>query len=393
MSDAKNRECSEHCVGIREEVAEGFDQMDLKPELIRGIYSFGFEKPSAIQSRAIVPCCTGRDVIAQAQSGTGKTATFSISVLQRIDEKANHVQALVMAPTRELAQQIQIVMRALGDYLNVNVYACIGGRNVRDDQRNLESGVQVVVGTPGRVNDLIQRRALRTDGIMMFVLDEADEMLSRGFKDQIYDVFKSIQEAQKLCLGQATSKSCYCLPRCLRKCWRLRSFSCATRFRILIKKEELTLEGIRQFYIQIDREEWKFDTLCDLYDSVNITQAVIFCNTRRKVEDLTRLMNEKKFTVSCMHSDMDQGERDIIMREFRSGSSRIDVQQVSVVINYDLPSNRENYIHRIGRSGRFGRKGVAINFATANDVRLIKEIESYYGTQIDEMPSSISDYF
>jgi len=255
--------------------------------------------------------------------------------------------------------------------------------------------VQVVVGTPGRVNDLIQRRALRTDGILMFVLDEADEMLSRGFKDQIYDVFKSMPSNGQVVLLSATMPSEV-----------LEVTKCFMRdpIRILIKKEELTLEGIRQFYIQIDREEWKFDTLCDLYDSVNITQAVIFCNTRRKVEELTRLMNDKKFTVSCMHSDMDQGERDTIMREFRSGSSRvlistdllargIDVQQVSVVINYDLPSNRENYIHRIGRSGRFGRKGVAINFATANDVRLIKEIESYYGTQIDEMPSSISDYF
>jgi len=406
MTDAVNTEIPENVTSTPlddnsviesnwNEVAEGFDQMNLKPELIRGIYSFGFEKPSAIQSRAIVPCCTGRDVIAQAQSGTGKTATFSISVLQRIDEKAGHVQALVMAPTRELAQQIQIVMRALGDYLNINVYACIGGRNVRDDQRNLENGVQVVVGTPGRVSDLIQRRALRTEGILMFVLDEADEMLSRGFKDQIYDVFKSMPNSVQVVLLSATMPSDV-----------LEVTKCFMRdpIRILIKKEELTLEGIRQFYIQIDREEWKFDTLCDLYDSVNITQAVIFCNTRRKVEDLTRLMIEKKFTVSCMHGDMDQTERDVIMREFRSGSSRvlistdllargIDVQQVSVVINYDLPSNRENYIHRIGRSGRFGRKGVAINFATANDVRLIKEIESYYNTQIDEMPSSISDYF
>ncbi|KAI6243687.1 RNA helicase [Aphelenchoides fujianensis] len=387
------------------EVAESFDQMGLKDELVRGIYSFGFEKPSAIQQRAIVPSCTGKDVIAQAQSGTGKTATFSISVLQRIDEKADHVQALVMAPTRELAQQIQIVMRGLGDYLNVNVHACIGGTNVRDDQRKLESGVQVVVGTPGRVSDLISRKALRTDGILMFVLDEADEMLSRGFKDQIYEVFRSMPQNVQVVLLSAT------MPADV-----LEVTKCFMRdpIRILIKQEELTLEGIRQFYIRIEREEWKFDTLCDLYDSVNITQAVIFCNTRRKVEQLTTLMVEKKFTVSCMHGDMDQSERDLIMREFRSGSSRvlistdllargIDVQQVSVVINYDLPTNRENYIHRIGRSGRFGRKGVAvsspkciivsqINFATATDYRLIKEIESYFNTQIDEMPQDLGDY-
>ncbi|CAD5235000.1 unnamed protein product [Bursaphelenchus xylophilus] len=377
------------------EVYEKFDQMNLKEDLVRGIFSFGFEEPSAIQQRAIVPCCTGRDVIAQAQSGTGKTATFSISVLQRVDEKKERVQALIMAPTRELAQQIQIVIRALGDYLKVKVHACIGGTNVRDDARKLESGVQIVVGTPGRVADLITRGALKTDDILMFVLDEADEMLSRGFKDQIYDVFKSMPTTVQSVLLSATMPSDV-----------LEVTKCFMRdpIRILIKKEELTLEGIRQFYIRIDKEEWKFDTLCDLYDTVNITQAVIFCNTRRKVEELTRMMEGKKFTVSCMHGDMEQSDRDVIMREFRSGSSRvlistdllargIDVQQVSVVINYDLPANRENYIHRIGRSGRFGRKGVAINFATAKDHNLIKEIESYYNTEIDEMPQNISNYF
>lgn len=378
-----------------EHVAESFDDMDLKPELLRGIYSFGFEKPSAIQQRAIVPCCTGRDVIAQAQSGTGKTATFSISVLQRIDEKLDEVQALVIAPTRELAQQIQIVMCALGDYLNVNIHACIGGTNVRDDQRKLESGVQVVVGTPGRISDLIDRKVLRTDKIKMFVLDEADEMLSRGFRDQIEQIISGTPNDAQVVLLSAT------MPSDVLDVTKLFMRDPIT---ILIKKEELTLEGIRQFYIKIEREDWKFETLCDLYDTVNITQAVIFCNTRRKVEELTRQMVEKKFTVSCMHGDMDQSERDLIMREFRSGSSRvlistdllargIDVQQVSVVINYDLPGNRENYIHRIGRSGRFGRKGVAINFATDQDYRILKEIESYYNTEIKEMPKTITDYF
>ncbi|KAI6218136.1 RNA helicase [Aphelenchoides fujianensis] len=275
------------------EVAESFDQMGLKDELVRGIYSFGFEKPSAIQQRAIVPTCTGKDVIAQW----------------------------------------------------------------------------------------------------------ADEMLSRGFKDQIYDVFRSMpQNVQVVLLSATMPADVLDVTKCFMR----------EPIRILIKQEELTLEGIRQFYISIEQEGWKFDTLCDF---VNITQAVIFCNTRRKVEQLTGLMAEKKFT----HGDMEQSERDLIMREFRSGSSRvlistdllargIDVQQVSVVINYDLPTNRENYIHRqvlgdsvqsspsacsIGRSGRFGRKGVAINFAVSTDYRLIKEIESYFNTQIDEMPADV----
>ncbi|KAJ1374741.1 Eukaryotic initiation factor 4A [Parelaphostrongylus tenuis] len=379
--------------GNYEQVVSSFDVMDLKQNLLRGIYAFGFEKPSAIQQRAIVPCTTGRDVIAQAQSGTGKTATFSISILQRIDENEPNVQALVMAPTRELAQQIQKVMCALGDYMNIKVLACIGGTSIRDDQRKLEAGVHVVVGTPGRVNDMINRSVLQTNRIKMFVLDEADEMLSRGFKDQIYEVFKTLPQEVQVVLLSAT------MPADV--------LDVTNRFmrnpiRILVKKEELTLEGIRQFYINVQKDEYKFETLCDLYDSVNVTQAVIFCNTRRKVEQLTEQMTKKQFTVSSLHGDMEQQDRNVIMREFRSGSSRvlittdllargIDVQQVSLVINYDLPSNRENYIHRIGRSGRFGRKGVAINFITDNDIRQLKEIETFYNTVIEEMPVSITD--
>merc|ERR1712084_207463 len=172
--------------------------------------------------------------------------------------------------------------------------------------------------------------------------------------------------------------------------------------RILVKKDELTLEGIKQFYVAGEREEWKLDTLCDLYETLTITQAIIYCNTRRKVDWLTDNMTQKDFTVSAMHGDMDQKERDVIMREFRSGSSRvlittdllargIDVQQVSLVINYDLPTNRENYIHRIGRGGRVGRKGVAINFLTTEDVRTLREVEQFYNTQIDEMPMNVAD--
>jgi len=171
--------------------------------------------------------------------------------------------------------------------------------------------------------------------------------------------------------------------------------------RILVKKAELTLEGIKQFYIAVEKEDWKLDTLSDLYETVTITQAVIFCNTRKKVDWLTDKLGQRDFTVSAMHGDMDQGQRDLIMKEFRSGSSRvliatdllargIDVQQVSLVINYDLPANRENYIHRIGRGGRFGRKGVAINFVTADDVRMMREIEQFYSTQIEEMPMNVA---
>jgi len=376
-----------------DEICENFDDMELTDELLRGIYAYGFEKPSAIQQRAIVPCIKGMDVIAQAQSGTGKTATFAITVLQTIDTSLRETQALILAPTRELAQQIQKCVMALGDYMGAQCHACIGGTSVREDMSKLDGGQHVVVGTPGRVFDMISRKALRTRDIKQFVLDEADEMLSRGFKDQIYDVFRHLNSDIQVILLSAT------MPE---EVLEVTSRFMREPIRILVKKEELTLEGIRQFYVSVEREEWKLDTLCDLYETLTITQAVIFANTRRKVDWLTEKMHERDFTVSAMHGDMDQKERDVIMREFRSGSSRvlittdllargIDVQQVSLVINYDLPTNRENYIHRIGRGGRFGRKGVAINFVTSDDTRTLQDIEKFYNTQIEEMPMNVAD--
>lgn len=355
-----------------DEVVDNFDAMGLKEKLLRGIYAYGFEKPSAIQQRAIIPCIRGRDVIAQAQSGrhrlhnhnsrylpppfsrrmwtlgTGKTATFSIAILQTIDTEVRGCQALVLAPTRELATQIQKVVVALGDFMNAQSHACIGGTNVREDMKYLEQGVHVVVGTPGRVQDMIQRKYLRANDIKLFVLDEADEMLSRGFKDQIQEVFKKLPNDVQVILLSATMP-----PEVL----EVSKYFMRDPVRILVKKEELTLEGIRQFYVNVKQEQWKLGTLCDLYDTLSITQAVIFCNTRRKVDQLTEEMSAKNFTVSAMHGEMDQRERDMIMKQFRSGSSRvlittdllargIDVQQVSLVINYDLPSVRENYIHR-----------------------------------------------
>jgi translation initiation factor 4A len=376
-----------------DEVHDNFDNMALREDLLRGIYAYGFEKPSAIQQRAIMPLIKGKDLIAQAQSGTGKTATFTIGILQRLDFSLNECQALLLAPTRELAQQIHKVVTNLGDYLNVKCHSCIGGTRVRDDITKLQSGVHVVVGTPGRVFDMLCRNVLRPEHIKMFILDEADEMLSRGFKDQIYEIFTQLPTSVQVGLFSATMP-----PDALEITRKFMN----NPIRILVKRDELTLEGIKQFYINVEREDWKLDTLCDLYDTLNITQAVIFCNTRRKVDWLTDKMRSREFTVSSTHGDVQQKERDVILNEFRTGSSRvlittdllargIDVQQVSLVINYDLPRNLENYIHRIGRSGRFGRKGVAINFITAEDVRLHRELEQFYDTHIDEMPAHVAD--
>ncbi|KAL7004936.1 RNA helicase [Cystobasidiomycetes sp. EMM_F5] len=375
-------------------VCPTFDSMGLKEDLLRGIYAYNFEKPSAIQQRAILPITKGRDVIAQAQSGTGKTATFSISVLQRIDINVRETQALILSPTRELATQAQSVVLALGDYMSVQCHACIGGTSLGEDMRKLDYGQHVVSGTPGRVIDMIKRRNLRTRNIKLFVLDEADELLNQGFKEQIYDIYRNLPPQTQVVVVSAT------LPYDI--------LEMTTKFmtdpiRILVKRDELTLEGIKQFFVAVEKEDWKFDTLCDLYDTLTITQAVIFCNTKRKVNWLVEKLRESNFTVSEIHSDLSQKERDHILGEFRAGSSRvlvasdviargIDVQNVSLVINYDLPTNRENYIHRIGRSGRFGRKGVAINLVTAEDMRLLRDIEQYYGmAQIDEMPVNIGE--
>ncbi|OWB58643.1 hypothetical protein B5S28_g4701 [[Candida] boidinii] len=374
-------------------VVATFEEMNLKDDLIRGIYGYGFEAPSAIQSRAIMQIISGRDTIAQAQSGTGKTATFSIGMLEVIDTRRRDTQALVLSPTRELAVQIQSVIKALGDYMNVQCHACVGGKSVGEDTKALTKGQNIVSGTPGRVLDVIKRRNLSTRGIKMLVLDEADELLSKGFQEQIYEIYRYLPPGTQVVVVSAT------LPKDV--------LAMTKKFmndpiKILVKRDEITLEGIRQFFVQVEKEDWKFDTLCDLYDSLTITQAVIFCNTKKKVDWLTENLRKANFTVVAMHGDMKQDERDKIMNEFRLGNSRvlistdvwargIDVQQVSLVINYDLPFDRENYVHRIGRSGRFGRKGVAINFVTNEDIQQLHDIEQYYSIQIDEMPVNLND--
>eukprot|EP00696_Hemimastix_kukwesjijk_P016410 gnl/Hemi2/4830_TR1672_c0_g5_i1.p1 gnl/Hemi2/4830_TR1672_c0_g5~~gnl/Hemi2/4830_TR1672_c0_g5_i1.p1 ORF type:complete len:425 (-),score=148.77 gnl/Hemi2/4830_TR1672_c0_g5_i1:335-1531(-) len=375
------------------EVKPSFELMGLKDDLVRGIFNIGFEKPSAIQQRAILPIIAGRDLIAQAQSGTGKTATFSIGVLQSVDKSTLECQAIILSPTRELAQQSAKVIMGLGDFMNVQVHCCIGGKSLEQDRRRVQSGVHVISGTPGRVFDLIQRRDLRTRNVKMLVLDEADEMLGRGFREQIYDIYRYLPPQCQIVLMSAT------LPH--------EVLEMTQRFmnepvRVLVKRDELTLEGIKQFFVMVEREDWKFETLCDLYDTLTITQAVIFVNTRRKADWLTAKMRESNFTVSTIHGEMPQPERESITAQFRVGDTRvlittdvwargIDVQQVSLVINYDLPNNRELYIHRIGRSGRFGRKGVAINFVKSDDISVLRDIEQYYATQIDEMPMNVAD--
>eukprot|EP01060_Flectonema_neradi_P039289 TRINITY_DN85_c0_g1_i1.p1 TRINITY_DN85_c0_g1~~TRINITY_DN85_c0_g1_i1.p1 ORF type:complete len:405 (+),score=105.84 TRINITY_DN85_c0_g1_i1:79-1293(+) len=370
-------------------VCPSFDDMPLHTNLLRGIYSYGFEKPSAIQQRAIIPFIKGGDLIAQAQSGTGKTGAFTIGLLQRMDWSLRACQGLVLSPTRELAVQTEQVISQIGEYLcdGTFCHTFVGGTRVQEDLRKLQQGVLVAVGTPGRIFDVIKRSALKTDKLQVLTLDEADEMLSQGFSEQIYEIFKFLPKDVQVTLFSATMP-----PEVL----DLTQKFMRDPIRILVKKEALTLEGIKQFYVAVE-EEYKLETLMDLYDSVSIAQSVIFCNTRRKVDWLADKMNKKEFTVSYMHAEMQKGEREKVMKTFRSGSSRvlistdllargIDVHHVSIVINFDLPVNKENYLHRIGRSGRYGRKGVAINFVNTKDVPILKELQEFYNTTIEELP-------
>ena len=370
-------------------ITESFDDLDIKDNLLRGIYGNGYETPSAIQQKAIKPIIDGCDIIAQAQSGTGKTATFSIGLLHRIDETKKETQAIILAHTRELALQIESVIKKLSDYMNVSINLSVGGTTVRNNIDELLKNPQIVIGTPGRVLDMINKKALDTRDLKIMILDEADEMLSKIFSNQIYDIFRFLPNNIQVGLFSATMTPDF---------FRISKCFMRNPVKILVKDEDLTLEGIKQFYINLEHNEFKYETLCDLYDLCSVSQTIIYCNSRTMVEELYRRLCEDNFSCVCMHGELSQEERNKIMSEFRNGTSRIlistdllsrgiDIQQVSLVINYDIPNNIESYIHRIGRSGRFGRKGTSINFLTRYDVKKMKDIEEYYHTVIEELPS------
>jgi translation initiation factor 4A len=373
------------------ETVDTFDDLNLKKDLLRGIYGYGFEKPSPIQSKAILPIIQNRDIIAQAQSGTGKTGAFVISTLQLIDTAVNEVQGLILCPTRELAQQNCKVYQLIGEYMKVKVHAFIGGTAVKNDMTQANNGVHVVVGTPGRVLDMLNKKIIKLDYLKIFCLDEADEMLSRGFLENIKQVFPFIPTTSQIALFSAT------MPKDIIE---LTKQFMNKPVKILVKNEQLTLEGIKQYYVPL-KKEWKLEILLNLYKMMEISQAIIFCNSKKTVDYLTEEMTKRNFVVSSIHSDLQQQEREKVMREFRNGASRvlvttdlmargIDVYQVSLVINYDLPRLKETYIHRIGRSGRLGRKGTAINFMTPEDKEELEGLQKYYNTTIEELPSDLS---
>jgi len=367
--------------------------MNLPENLLRGIFAYGFEKPSNIQSKGIMPIAEGRDLLAQAQSGTGKTGTFVIGGLSRIDESVKKPQVLILVHVRELALQISSVASAIGERMGVKVLCAVGGNPLRDDIRMLENGCQFIVGTPGRVYDLVSRNALDRSDIRVLILDEADQMLDDLFYKQIMCILeKGFPEKTRVALFSATIPD---------QVVEVANKILNDPVRILIPPDSVRLDGIQQFYINLDREDHKFECICDLYKNLNISQSVIFCNKRQKAEVLAEKMSAQGFPVTCLHGELDKPERTRRMKDFVSGNTRvmvatdiiargIDIQQISLVINYELPMNRENYVHRIGRAGRFGRKGTTINMLLPEEEAMMTDICEHYKMKVTILPENLS---
>ncbi|MEO0236625.1 MAG: helicase-related protein [candidate division WOR-3 bacterium] len=370
---------------------KSFDQFNLKDDLLRGIYSYGWERPSLIQQQGIPLILNNTNVIIQGQSGTGKTGTFVISMLQHINEKVPTIQGLIVLNTRELADQVCQVTQNLGDYMKINCIKCIGKVKV-DPVVPYQDNATILVGTPGKILTVLSEKIIRNQNIdlKMMVIDEFDKTLEIDFIPTIKQIFHFVDDETKVILSSATINN---------EVLEI-SHHFMTDPKILsIKDEELSLEGIRQFYINCEKEEWKFETILDLYKSLIIGQSIIFVNSKRKCDYLEHRFREKNFTIKTIHGGMEQTERDQIMKEFREGYIRIllstdltargiDVPSINLVINYDLPYERSQYIHRIGRTGRYGKKGVAINLiGSRKEMELLKDIENCYRAIIPELPA------
>ena len=369
--------------------------MEIDPNILRGIFAHGFEKPSPIQRKAIIPILQKRDIIAQAQSGTGKTATFTIGALSRINMNEKSTQILCLSPTRELSIQTASVMTSIGSMMpGLNIQVLVGGNSVDQDISNLKNNTpQIITGCPGRVYDMMRRNFINTKSITFLIVDEVDELLSNGFKDQLYNIFQYLSSNIQVALFSAS------LPENIQD---ITKKFMRNPVKILVKTEQLTLDGISQYYVAVEDDRQKYMTLKDLYSFMSVSQCIIYANSVKRVADLYDAMIEDGFPVCCIHSNMDKAARDLAFQEFRTGKQRvlissnvtargIDIQQVSVVINFDIPKDVHTYLHRIGRSGRWGRKGVGINMITRRDLFKIKEIEGFYSCQINELPGNVDN--
>ena len=378
-----------------------FDTMGLQEDILRGIYSYGFSTPSKIQRVAIKPMIDNHDILAQSQSGTGKTPTFVIGSMSAVEPTLQSPQVLVLSHTRELANQTADVAKGIGQYLKVSeketgikVMTATGGTPVNEDMKALRRGAQFIVGTPGRIFDLI-KRGMNLSHLKWLVLDEADQLFEDLFADQIREILGTgaFPSSTKLAMFSAT------MP--------VDVLDIAERFlkdpvRILLPPEEVRLEGIKQYHVDCEQAEWKYDVLADLYKHMTINQAIIFVNKKATAESLTHRMGKDGYTLEYIHGEMEPAERRKRMDDFRKSKVRIliatdvlargiDVQTVSTVINYEMPQSRENYFHRIGRCGRFGRKGLSINLiAGAEEFAMMNDIEKHYSISIPHLPEDMS---
>lgn len=374
-----------------------WDDIEMDNSILRGIYSYGFENPSPIQKKAIKPIIMGKDIIAQAQSGTGKTAAFSVGALACINLKENNTQVLVLSPTRELTVQTANVMTSLGTMMKgLKIQTLFGGSHYSNTDESFgesfkKQNPHVICGCPGRVFDMMRREKITSKKIKLVILDEADEMLSSGFKEQIYNIFQFFNSDIQVALFSATLPS---------NIFTIVNKIMRDPVKIYVKAEMLTLEGIKQFYVGVEDDKQKYAVLKDLFKFISLSQCIIYCNSVKRVSDLYEAMKEDLFPVCCIHSSMEKIDRDASFLEFRNGKSRvlissnvtargIDIQQVSTVINFDIPKDIHTYLHRIGRSGRWGRKGVGINFVTKRDINKLKDIEKYYACEINELPNDL----
>lgn len=354
-----------------------------------GIYEKGFERPSPIQEESIPVALAGRDILARAKNGTGKTAAFCIPVLERVDTSRGDVQALILVPTRELALQTSSVCKELGRHMGVEIMAATGGTNLREDIQRLGARVHVVVATPGRILDLARKGVARLGGAGVVVMDEADKLLSAEFEPVVEELLGFLPPSRQVCLYSAT------FPVTVKKFkdrWLRRPY-------IINLMEELTLRGVTQYYAFVE-ERQKLHCLNTLFAKLSINQSIIFCNSVNRVELLAKKVTELGYSCFYIHAKMVQSHRNRVFHDFRNGSCRnlvssdlftrgIDIQAVNVVINFDFPKNAETYLHRVGRSGRFGHLGLAINLITYEDRFNLYRIEQELGTEIKPIPPQI----
>ncbi len=365
-----------------------FKDLISKEQLLRGIYKYGFKTPSKIQFKTINIIKEKKDLIAQSQSGTGKTGAFTLGVLERINEKASFPQALIVSHTKELVLQTKTVLEELSKYMEINIATCYGGESLEKNKNDCKKS-NIILATPGRLNHLIRENAFDIKKIELIILDEVDQLLSNDFINQIKELITSLSKKCQICIYSATLT---------KNIIEITENFMTNPEKILINREKLNVNLIQQYYVDTESEFNKISVIEDLYGKFSISQSIIYVSSINKAIDLAKELKERNYTVGLIHSKLDPKDRLDEMKNFRNGITRvlistdltargIDIQQVGIVINYDLPINFETYLHRIGRTGRYNKKGVAINLiGSKKEYLLLKDIEYYYKIKINEMP-------